>query len=106
MLEILYQTKYDYTMDSFGRNLNRTQIVKASSVLWDGVSDMLELVRAHEAEFLNADHPTTSPHSWNHRDHRIEVAGLRCGGKGGFVFVPIGRRISIVPAGKGEAVTA
>ena len=79
-LEVLYQTKYDYTMESCRQDSHRTETVAIGSVVWDGESDLSALLREKEADFLTAQHPTTSPHSWNHRNHRIEVTGLRLGG--------------------------
>lgn len=106
MLEILYLTMYDYTMECYHRDSHRTQIVKAGSVPWDGESDFGELLRAKEAVFLSTDHSTTDAHSWDHRNHRIAVTGLRPGGEHGLVFVPPGGRMLIEKLAKVEAETA
>ena len=42
-----------------------------------------------EKDFLAQDHPTTSPYSWDHRNFRIEVYGLKLYGVKEMIFSAI-----------------
>lgn len=85
-IEILYRSLYDYTTESYHRETNRTETVKINSVVWNGETDYIEQIEAAEKDFLTQVQPTTSPNSWDHRNFRIEVYGLRIGGAKGKIF--------------------
>ncbi len=102
-LTVRYRKRYDYTTSSYGSDSSRVEEVGGGDIEWDGESDLATLIREKEHEFLQAAHPKTTPYSWGHCRHRIEVIGLVIGGFGGLAFTPANK---IVLFAKAEADAA
>ncbi len=97
-LEVLYHLKYDFQNSQLRSSSYLTVIVKATSIDWDGNDSPARIIEAAESDFLKAEHPDSGLNSYNHKNHRIEITGLRFGGAEGLVICPL--QIMTILAGK------
>lgn len=89
LIEVLYHLKYDCLNSQLRSSEFQTAIVKVASIVWNVNDSLAGIIEVAERDFLKAKHPDSGLNSYSHKNHRIEITGLRLGGAEGLVFCPL-----------------